>query len=354
MEKNICLHFFSRSLFVSFINNLIWLIVFFHNESENNRGMLLNTVILTPKNQPMKAIICFCHGYSDNISYCKIMDYSRLVQEGNIAFVGIEYEGHGLSDGSMAYIENWNHVIDDISTYFTEITSSHPLFLPSETSTNKNHLMKNIFLMGESMGGAVAYDVFHRIPQLFRGVLFVCPMCKISDDMLPSPIIIDCFKRLIEIFPWIGYLPIAPSKKSINQVTYKCPKKLQLASLSPFNYHRKPRLCTARELIDTTIRLTADNDTDTHTDTTTGPNTIFNNPDSNVSFIIFHGADDVVTDPELSKQLYEESKCLDKTLKLYDTMWHSLLGGEPDENVTIVIRDMIEWIHQRSSVHHEE
>ena len=47
-----------------------------------------------------------------------------------IAFVGIEYEGHGLSD---------------ILTYFTDTTSSHPLFLPSETCTNKNHLMKNIF-----------------------------------------------------------------------------------------------------------------------------------------------------------------------------------------------------------------
>lgn len=35
-------------------------------------------------------------------------------------------------------------------------------------------------------------------------------------------------------------------------------------------------------------------------------------------FLVQHGKDDRVTDPQLSQALYDESKSNDKTIKLYD------------------------------------
>ncbi|KAE9467769.1 hypothetical protein C3L33_00308, partial [Rhododendron williamsianum] len=37
----------------------------------------------------------------------------------------------------------------------------------------------------------------------------------------------------------------------------------------------------------------------------------------------------------------------DKTLKIYEGMYHSLIQGEPDENADIVLGDMRAWIDER-------
>jgi caffeoylshikimate esterase len=65
-------------------------------------------------------------------------------------------------------------------------------------------------------------------------------------------------------------------------------------------------------------------------------------------FLIVHGKEDLVTDPNLSQALYEESKSKDKTIHLYEGMWHALTTGEPDENIDRVFYDCIKWIVERS------
>jgi esterase/lipase len=65
-------------------------------------------------------------------------------------------------------------------------------------------------------------------------------------------------------------------------------------------------------------------------------------------FLVQHGSADRVTDPKLSQALYDESRSKDKTIRLYDGMWHCLIGGEPHENVELVLRDSIGWILARA------
>ena len=61
-------------------------------------------------------------------------------------------------------------------------------------------------------------------------------------------------------------------------------------------------------------------------------------------FFVLHGEADTVTDPEVSRALYEKASSRDKTMKLYPGMWHGLTSGEPDENVEIVFADVITWL----------
>ncbi|KAG9132271.1 hypothetical protein Leryth_027032 [Lithospermum erythrorhizon] len=70
--------------------------------------------------------------------------------------------------------------------------------------------------------------------------------------------------------------------------------------------------------------------------------------DVDLPFIVFHGNADVVTDPQVSKELYECAKNEDKNIKIYDGMLHSLLFGETDENVEIVRNDILTWLNNRS------
>lgn len=60
--------------------------------------------------------------------------------------------------------------------------------------------------------------------------------------------------------------------------------------------------------------------------------------------LILHGKDDKVTDPSVSKALYEKSRSSDKTLNLYDDAFHSLLEGEPDDMILKVFVDIISWL----------
>nr|GEY72512.1 caffeoylshikimate esterase-like [Tanacetum cinerariifolium] len=51
-----------------------------------------------------------------------------------------------------------------------------------------------------------------------------------------------------------------------------------------------------------------------------------------------------------SEMLYEKAMTAkeDKALKLYEGMYHSLISGEPDENVDIVLADMKTWIDEQT------
>jgi acylglycerol lipase len=281
--------------------------------------MALCTTTMTPKHKPIQAVVCFCHGYTDTVSYMKQIEYQRLVDEG-IAFVAIEYEGHGRSDGSLGLINDWNSLIEDVSSFFQEISRTR-------------FAGKSIFLMGESMGGAVAYCTYNRIPNTFRGVVFVCPMCKISDDMLPPQWVVNTLIWLIGpsgSTSFLGYLPIAPAKRNVGEVANKLEEKRIVNGRAPLNYERNPRLATARELIKATQSISS------------------SLSDFDASFLVIHGKDDRVTDPKLSQSLYEESKSKDKSLRLYDGMWHGLTSTEPDENINLVFSDAITWILQRS------
>jgi acylglycerol lipase len=297
--------------------------------------MALKTMIMKPKtskkkkkhkqssasSQPIRAVVCFCHGYTDNVSFAKRIEFQRLCQAG-IAFVALEYEGHGRSDGTLGLIHDWELLIDDATSYFSYVTQH-----------NKAFRNVPVFLMGESMGGAVAYCVYNRAPQLFQGVVFVCPMCKISDDMLPPQYVIDFLTWLIGptgTTSLLGYLPIAPSKQDLSDVTYRVQEKGLMNSRSPLIYDRNPRLATARELIAVTQRISAS----LH--------------EFRAPFLVLHGKADRVTDPMLSQALYNESPSNDKSIRLYDGMWHALTCGEPNENIDRVFNDIITWILQRA------
>jgi caffeoylshikimate esterase len=65
--------------------------------------------------------------------------------------------------------------------------------------------------------------------------------------------------------------------------------------------------------------------------------------------LILHGAADKVTDPRVSQYLYDKASTNDKTLKVYDEGYHSILEGEPDDRIDAVIADIISWLDSRSS-----
>jgi acylglycerol lipase len=162
----------------------------------NSRGMCLFTSIMKPKSEEIKAVVCFCHGFLGSSSYLIRCEYQRMVKKG-IAFVTIDYEGHGQSDGVHGLIPSWDGLVGDALDYFAEVLQKEfpdkPAFLCGEVRTADLLVLLNIRLIdvcrvlthnAKSMGGAVCFSIYEQCPSLWRGVVFQAPMCKIKEEMV--------------------------------------------------------------------------------------------------------------------------------------------------------------------------
>lgn len=65
--------------------------------------------------------------------------------------------------------------------------------------------------------------------------------------------------------------------------------------------------------------------------------------------LILHGKADIVTDPSVSKTLYEKARSSDKKLNLYDDGCHALLEGELDDVILRVFNDIITWLDEHTA-----
>ncbi|CAI0451047.1 unnamed protein product [Linum tenue] len=275
----------------------------------NSRGVEIFTKRWLPETP--KAMICFCHGYGDTCSFF-FEGIARKFALSGYGVFAMDYPGFGLSEGLHGYIPSFDTIVDDVIEHYNKVKGD-PEFqnLPS-------------FLFGQSMGGAVVLKVHLKQPNAWSGGILVAPMCKIADDMVP-PWAVKQF--LIGIANFLPKHKLVP-QKDLAEAAFREPKKRELAAYNVIAYKHKPRLRTALEMLETTKQIEQRLE------------------DVSLPLLILHGEADIVTDPSVSKALYEKAKSSDKTLKLYKDAFHSLLEGEPDETITQVFNDIISWLDQ--------
>ncbi|MED6136870.1 hypothetical protein PIB30_059823 [Stylosanthes scabra] len=280
---------------------------------KNSRGMKLLASKWLPMNGNPKALIFMCHGYAMECSITMNSTGRKLANAG-YAVYGLDYEGHGKSDGRQGLVLDFNSVIDDCSQYFTSI---------SEKRENEKKMR---FLLGESMGGAVALLLHWKKPDYWDGAILVAPMCKIADEMKPNSVVVGVLSALSKVIPTWRLIPT----QDIIDVAFKEPHVREQIRANEYCYKGKPRLRTGYEL----LRVSTEIEQRLN--------------EVSLPFLVLHGEEDQVTDMAVSKQLYEVASSRDKTIRLYPGMWHGLLYGEPPENLKIVFSDIIAWLDQKS------
>lgn len=278
----------------------------------NSRGMKLFTCRFLPANHEPKALIFLCHGYAAECNTTIKGMGVRLAKQG-FGVYGMEYEGHGRSSGLPGYIPSFDDLVTDCSLHYTTI---------SEKKENKKKLK---ILLGESMGGAVALLLHRKKPTFWDGAVLVAPMCKIADHMKPNALTISILKMLCHIIPTWKIIPT----EDVIDAAFRDPQVRNEIRSNPNCYKGRPRLKTAKQLLDVSLDLEQ------------------RLQEVSLPFLIVHGGDDKVTDPSVSKLLYESACSTDKTFKLYEGMWHALTYGELPENVDVVYSDIVAWLDDR-------
>ncbi|KAL0813031.1 hypothetical protein Bca101_069474 [Brassica carinata] len=107
-----------------------------------------------------------------------------------------------------------------------------------------------------------------------------------------------------------SWFPSPSSTEDLLEKTIKVKEKKPIATRNPMRYSEKPRLGTVIDLLRVTDYL--------------GKKLI-----------------------DVSRELYEDAKSKDKTLKIYEGMMHSMLLGEHDDNIEIVRNDIVSWLSDR-------
>ncbi|KAI4349663.1 hypothetical protein L6164_010227 [Bauhinia variegata] len=238
----------------------------------------------------------------------------RLACAGYAVF-GIDYQGHGQSQGTRCYINKFDNRVNDCYDFFKSVIEL------------KEYKGKAKFLYGESMGGAVALLLHKKYPSFWDGAVLVAPMCKISEKVKPHPVVVNILFKIEDIIPkW----KIVPAKDVIDSA-FRDPAKRQRMRRNKLIYQEKPRVKTALEMLRTSMSL----EDSLH--------------EVALPFLVMHGEADTVTDPEVSRALYDRASSKDKTIKLYPGMWHALTAGESDDNIETVFADIIAWLDKHAS-----
>lgn len=280
----------------------------------NSRGVEIFSKSWLPEASRPKAVVCFCHGYGDTCTFFFEGIARKLALSGYGVFA-MDYPGFGLSEGLHGYIPSFDVLVEDVIEHYSNVKGD-PEFssLPS-------------FLFGQSMGGAVALKIHFKQPDAWSGAVLVAPMCKIADDMVPPPLVKQILIGLANILPKKKLVP----QKDLAEAAFRDIRKRKLTAYNVICYKDRPRLRTAVELLWTTQEIEQKLEK------------------VSLPILILHGEADVVTDPSVSKALYEKASSSDKRIILYKDAYHSLLEGEPDDMIIRVLSDIISWLDQHSS-----
>ncbi|PKA64368.1 hypothetical protein AXF42_Ash009590 [Apostasia shenzhenica] len=284
-------------------------------------ALFIRTWMPTPGTPGPRGVVFMIHGYGNDISWTFQHNPIFLARAGFACFA-LDLPGHGRSSGLRAFVPDLRAVVDDILAFVRSSLAAHPSLrgLPR-------------FLYGESMGGALCLLLHLRLKEAaadadqidWSGAVLVAPMCKIADEIRPPWPIPQILTLIARFLP---ALPIVPTADLVDK-SVKEEKKRIIAMANPLRYRGKPRLGTVLELLRATEEL--------------GQRL----SEVSLPFLVLHGSGDVVTDPAVSRELYSAASSEDKSIKIYEGMWHSLQFGEPDENVNLFRRDVVHWLNQR-------
>ncbi|KAI3935292.1 hypothetical protein MKW98_001415, partial [Papaver atlanticum] len=246
----------------------------------NSKGLQIFCKSWLPKSDyQMKGIVYFCHGYGDTCTFF-FEGIARAIAGSGYGVYAVDHPGFGLSEGLHGYISSFDDLVDNVIERFNIIKER-----PEAKGLPR-------FLLGQSMGGAVAIKAHLKQPTAWDGVVLIAPMSKLVPE------------------------------KDLAELMFRDPIKKKMAVYNVISYSGRMRLKTAVELLNATQAI------ESQVDKVSSP------------LLVLHGAEDKVTDPLISKFLYEKASCKDKTLKLYPEGYHCILEGEPDERILTVLKDM--------------
>lgn len=244
--------------------------------------------------------IVMVHGYTE---HCR--RYDELVSVFNdqgYNVIRYDQRGYGKSEGKRAYINSFQQYIDDLDLVVKKkVDESLP-----------------VLIAGASMGALVITKYLTSKDHNMSGAILIAPALKISEDI--SPFLRKISGFLGKYFPWLKTIKLDSSHLS------RDPKVIEDYLSDPLVYKKGAYARTASEMVRETENISS----------------CFSRFESPV--LILHGSGDKITDAQGSKDFFAGIASKDKTMKIFEGLYHEICNEEEKEDVFDEIR---KWLSLR-------
>ena len=249
-----------------------------------------------------EAVLLIVHGLAEHSGrYMNVVNH--FVPLG-YAVHSIDHLGHGRSDGTRVYVERFEDFTEPLKTYLNMVRGWHP--------------DEPIFIVGHSMGGLIsaAYLLDHQAE--LAGAVLSAPCVKVSDSTSSTTILIS--KVLSALMPRFGVMRLEAAGVS------RDPAVVQAYVGDPLVYTGKITARMMAEVLKTMQRVTAEA------------------PQITLPILLVQGSQDRLVDPHGAQMLYDTVSSADKTIKIYDGLYHEVFN-EPEH--AQVLSDVEAWLEAR-------
>jgi alpha-beta hydrolase superfamily lysophospholipase len=322
----------------------------------NNREQILHVRSSWPKKT--KFIVVFLHGYASHGARPTHQHLGKEFNNNEIAYITLDFHGHGYSEGLRAHVKSVNDLIDDATSLLKALYSNENEITERNSFVRKFYLNQYadintpFYIMGHSMGGGTSILLANRINTLqeyrgnlrlnFKGCLFVAPAIEFPNKpnifltLIMNYIMAPCFgEKLMSTSSNTTSSTITiPSPLNIDQNGDPLPepwdnsKYLEYIQNDSFpnglGWNNPIRYETANSL------LTLSSEVTNVLESITFP------------FIVFHDSDDKVVNVEGSLNLINLSRT-----PIKDKIFVEVIDGQHDpisNQIDFVTNHCIQWI----------
>ncbi len=253
--------------------------------------------------RPLRGVVTIAHGYGEHIG--RYQHVALRLNEAGYAVYGLDHHGHGRSAGKRGRV-SLRPAVDDLGQLVVTVSRARHPELPQ-------------FLLGHSMGGAIAlrYAMAHQ--QRLTGLAVSAPLAAVDG----GPALLALGKLLGILFP------AAPVSRVDPRLVSKDNEVVKDYIADPLNHHGSIPAKVAREFIVHASTLGRD----------VGRITL--------PTLLMWGTSDRLCPPAGSEQVAANIGSTDLTVKRYEGLFHEILN-EPEREQ--VLRDLIAWLDAHASI----
>ncbi|KAL3512485.1 hypothetical protein ACH5RR_025202 [Cinchona calisaya] len=271
-----------------------------------SRGDTLFTQSWTPPvDTKVRGLVVLLHGLNEHSG--RYTDFAKQLNANGYKVYGMDWIGHGGSDGLHAYVHSLDDAVSDMKSFIRKVLAENP-GLPC-------------FCFGHSTGAAIILKAVldPEVKARVAGVVVTSPAVGVQPS---HPI----FAVLAPVFSFLlpRYQLSAANKRGA--AVSRDPEALLAKYSDPLVFTGSIRVRTGYEILRIAAYLQQ------------------NLKRLTVPFLVLHGTADAVTDPEASQKLYDKASSTDKTIRLLGGLLHDLLF-EPERQE--IMKEIIQWLNQR-------
>jgi alpha-beta hydrolase superfamily lysophospholipase len=237
----------------------------------------------------------------------------------NMKTYGLEFRGHGRSEGPRGTFESIEDLVDDLAVLLRFVQNNHP-----DTPT---------FNVAESLGAAVAVHLAHTKAFEIAGLALISPLCELHASQRPTSRWAEAALLFLSKYPPFAYIRL-PWSVDIVDPNLMDGRYIARSRAHPCAIESQPNIRTAGEMFLAGQRMSS------------------LARDVNIPVLIFSGGLDTVIDADSIARFFEAFPSNSKKHIVLRDRTHSVISPHSglDKTANVVLDYIDDWLDEHTKV----